>query len=161
MYYRVDIYLGVDAQGDREKKKPPSPRCRKTPLPRKDRRNVRRDACTHCSTHTSYLYIIIPVSNRLSPFLLYLSKNTKLTAADPHSHSIPTYLNHSGRQSSRFNHFSPSVKRPVTQPEHFGLFGQLKKGMCWYPISRNQWILFLSSNRPSATLWTGASPQRS
>jgi len=44
--------------------------------------------------------------------------------------SIPTYLNHNGRQSSRLSQFSPSVKRPATQPEHLGLFGQLKKGMC-------------------------------
>lgn len=44
---------------------------------------------------------------------------------------MPTCLNQMGRQSSRFSHFAPSVKRPVAQPEHFGLLGQLKKGMCW------------------------------
>jgi len=44
---------------------------------------------------------------------------------------MPTYLNQFGRQSSLLSHDSPSVKRPVTQPLHFGEFGQLKKGMCW------------------------------
>ena len=50
---------------------------------------------------------------------------------------IPTYLNQLGLQSSLFKNASPSVKRPVTQPLHFGELGQLKYGMCWYPISRN------------------------
>lgn len=48
-----------------------------------------------------------------------------------------TNLNQFGRQSSLFSQASPSVKRPVTQPLHFGELGQLKKGMCWYPMSLN------------------------
>lgn len=47
------------------------------------------------------------------------------------AHSLPTYLNQLGRQSSRFNQASPSVKRPLTQPLHLGELGQLKNGMCW------------------------------
>ena len=47
------------------------------------------------------------------------------------AHPVPTYLNQFGLQSSLFSHASPSVKRPVTHPLHFGLFGQLKKGICW------------------------------
>ena len=54
----------------------------------------------------------------------------------PH-HPIPTYLNQSGRQSSLCNQASPSVNMPVTQLLHLGEFGQLKYGICWYPISRN------------------------
>jgi hypothetical protein len=50
---------------------------------------------------------------------------------------MPTYLNQLGRQSSLLSQASPSVKRPVTQPLHLGELGQLKNGMCWYPMSRN------------------------
>jgi len=50
---------------------------------------------------------------------------------------MPTYLNHRGLQSSRYKNDSPSVNLPVTQPRHFGELGQLKNGICWYPISRN------------------------
>ena len=40
------------------------------------------------------------------------------------------YLNQFGLQSSLFNHFSPSVNRPVSQPLHLGELGQLKNGIC-------------------------------
>lgn len=53
-----------------------------------------------------------------------------LSSSPGSAHSLPTYLNQFGRQSSRFSHASPSVNRPVMQPRHFGEFGQLKNGMC-------------------------------
>jgi hypothetical protein len=52
---------------------------------------------------------------------------TKRTGA----HSMPACLNHTLRQSCELSQSSPSVKRPGSQPEHFPLLGQLKKGMCW------------------------------
>lgn len=45
-------------------------------------------------------------------------------------HPMPTYLNQLGLQSSLLSHCSPSVKRPVTHPLHFGELGQLKNGIC-------------------------------
>lgn len=42
------------------------------------------------------------------------------------SQPMPTYLNHSGRQSSLCRKASPSVNLPATQSLHLGEFGQLK-----------------------------------
>lgn len=69
---------------------------------------------------------------------LYPRPHLLLVLGIPVSHqSICANLNQFGLQSSLFSHASPSVKRPVTQPLHLFELGQLKKGMCWYPMSRN------------------------
>ena len=63
---------------------------------------------------------------------------------------MPTYLNQFGLQSSLNKNRSPSVNCPVLHPLHFGELGQLKYGMCWYPISRN---LFSACQHPSLAIF--------
>jgi hypothetical protein len=66
------------------------------------------------------------------PFEMGVNRSVYAAAASSTfgAHSLPTYLNQFGRQSSRFNQASPSVKRPFVQPLHLGELGQLKNGMC-------------------------------
>lgn len=80
MYYRVINYLRVDVKGDRKRKKPPSPRYRKTPLPRTiDEMFVVMHV--HAAVRIRRIYTHEPQdrAGRIV-FLLYLSKNTQLTA---------------------------------------------------------------------------------
>jgi hypothetical protein len=79
----------------------------------------------------------IPLKHAYSPHMQSLRYQTNQSTSIRLIHPCPTNLNQFGLQSSRFSHCSPSVKRPVTQPLHLGELGQLKNGICWYPISRN------------------------
>lgn len=74
--------------------------------------------------------ILIPISCQPDkPRYLYTKKFLKLLVVPflvLQAYPMPTYLNQFGLQSSFINHASPSVNRPVMQPLHFGLLGQLK-----------------------------------
>lgn len=112
---------------------------------------ARNTACRHANLiHYGIFPDISTASdNIVQPLHSTYPKNSSssLSSVQP----IPANLNQLGRQSSLCSHFSPSVRRPVTQPLHFGELGQLKKGMCWYPISRN--LDEISMTNPS--FWNG------
>jgi hypothetical protein len=92
---------------------------------------MRMVACKNSQRHASLSLLLKAFTRHV-----HVTSTSQLSAALASAsagvaHSFPTYLNQFGRQSSFLSHVSPSVKRPLTQPLHFGELGQLKKGMCW------------------------------